>query len=83
MVFYSLWFYLEKTMMPKGLSPLYELPARVDLLDRQFLLPAIGVTAITAAVLALRRRWPAGLAVLGVLRDHPGAGDRIVTRGTS
>jgi protein O-mannosyl-transferase len=63
MVFYSLWFYLEKTMVPKGLSPLYELPARVDLLDRQFLLPAIGVTAITAAVLALRKRWPAGLAV--------------------
>ena len=63
MVFYSLWFYLEKTMVPKGLSPLYELPAKVDLLDRQFLFPAIGVTAIAAAVIALRKRWPAGLAV--------------------
>ena len=63
MVFYSLWFYLEKTVVPQGLSPLYELPAKVSLLDRQFLLPAIAVTAISAAVLTLRRRWPAGLAV--------------------
>src|SRR5262249_62344688 len=31
--------------------------------DRQFLLPAIAVTLITATVLALWRRWPAGLAV--------------------
>jgi protein O-mannosyl-transferase len=63
MVFYSLWFYLEKTLMPQGLSPLYELPVRVSLLDRQFLVPAMAVTAITAAVVALRKRWPAGLAV--------------------
>ena len=62
MVFYSLWFYLEKTVMPRGLSPLYELPVRVSLLDRQFLLPALAVTAITAIVVLLRRRWPAGLA---------------------
>ncbi len=62
MVFYSLWFYFEKTMLPMGLSPLYELPVRVTLLDRQFLLPALGVTAITATVVLLRRRWPAGLA---------------------
>jgi len=63
MVFYSLWFYLGKTVVPQGLSPLYELPAKVSLLDRQFLLPAIAVTAISVAVLTLRRRWPAGLAV--------------------
>jgi tetratricopeptide (TPR) repeat protein len=63
MVFYSLWFYLEKTVVPQGLSPLYELPPRVILLDRRFLVPAMAVTAITAAVVLLRRRWPAGLAV--------------------
>jgi len=62
MVFYSLWFYFEKTMMPMGLSPLYELPARVSLLERQFLFPAIAVTAITATVVLIRHRWPAGLA---------------------
>jgi Flp pilus assembly protein TadD len=63
MVFYSLWFYLEKTLMPWGLSPLYELPARVSLLDRQFLIPALAVTALTTTLVLLRRRWPAGLAV--------------------
>jgi len=63
MVFYSLWFYLGKTVVPQGLSPLYELPATVHLFDRQFLLSAIAVTVITVAVLALWRRWPAGLAV--------------------
>jgi Flp pilus assembly protein TadD len=63
MVFYSLWFYLEKTVMPRGLSPLYELPAQVSLLDPQFLFPALGVTAITTTVVLLRQRWPAGLAV--------------------
>jgi protein O-mannosyl-transferase len=62
MVFYSLWFYLEKTLVPQGLSPLYELPLRVSLLDRQFLLPALAVTALTATAVLLRRRWPAGLA---------------------
>ena len=49
MVFYSLWFYLEKTLLPQGLSPLYELPLRVSLLDRRFLFPPIAVTAITAS----------------------------------
>jgi len=63
MVFFSLWFYLEKTLMPWGLSPLYELPAKVSLLDRQFLIPALAVTALTTTLVVLRRRWPAGLAV--------------------
>ncbi len=63
MVFYSLWFYVQKTAVPQGLSPLYELPLKVSLLDRQFLLPAIAVTLVTGAVIALRKRWPAGLAV--------------------
>jgi Flp pilus assembly protein TadD len=62
MVAHSLWFYLEKTLLPWGLSPLYELPARVSLGDPKFLLPALGVTAITATVVLLRHRWPAGLA---------------------
>lgn len=60
---YSLWFYASKTAFPLGLSLLYELPARVDPLAPRFLLPALGVIAISLIVLALRRRWPAGLAV--------------------
>ncbi|MBI2217379.1 MAG: tetratricopeptide repeat protein [Candidatus Rokubacteria bacterium] len=63
LVFYSVWFYVAKTFLPLGLAPLYELPARVDPLAWTFLGPALGVVAITVTVLALRRRWPAGLAV--------------------
>jgi Flp pilus assembly protein TadD len=35
----------------------------VSLLDRQFLIPALAVTALTTTLVLLRRRWPAGLAV--------------------
>jgi Flp pilus assembly protein TadD len=59
---HSLWFYVWKSLFPLGLSPLYELPARVSLLDPPFLLSAILVGIITAALFLLRRRWPAGLA---------------------
>jgi protein O-mannosyl-transferase len=62
MAFYSLWFYASKTVVPEGLGPLYELPARVNPLDWPFLGPALGVTAMTAVLIVLRRRWPAGLA---------------------
>jgi protein O-mannosyl-transferase len=60
---YSLWFYVEKTVLPIGLSPLYELPAVVNPLEPRFLLPALGVIALSASLFALYRRWPAGLAV--------------------
>jgi len=63
MMFYSLWFYASKTLVPQGLSPLYELPAKVDLFHWRFFLPALAVSALTAALVALRRRWPAGLTV--------------------
>src|SRR2546428_3199923 len=64
MTCYSLWFYLSKTVLPTGLGPLYELPARVDPLDWRFLGPALAVAVITVALVALSRRWPAGLTVL-------------------
>lgn len=63
MAFYSLWFYAAKTVVPIGLSPLYELPARVHPLEPRFLGPTVGVLVVTAVVVWLRRRWPAGLAV--------------------
>jgi Tfp pilus assembly protein PilF len=61
MTFYSLWFYVEKTILPLQLSPLYELPAQVNPLAWRFVLPAAAVIVVTAALVALRRRWPAGL----------------------
>jgi Flp pilus assembly protein TadD len=59
---YSFWFYLWKFVWPAGLSPLYELPARVDPFEPRFLGPILAVLAITVALICLGRRWPAGLA---------------------
>jgi protein O-mannosyl-transferase len=60
---YSLWFYLEKTVLPTGLSPLHELPAVVNPLAPRFLLSGVAAVILTVLLLALRRRWPGGLAV--------------------
>ncbi len=62
-VTYSLWFYVEKTILPLWLSPIHELPTTLSLLDLRFTLGWIAVIALSVGVLALRRRWPAGLAV--------------------
>ena len=59
---YSFWFYPWKLVWPEGLSPLYELPARIRLLDAQFLWPTVAVLAVTAALLLARHRAPGALA---------------------
>jgi Tfp pilus assembly protein PilF len=59
---YSGWFYLEKTAVPIGLSPLHELPAQVEWLASRFLFSTLAVVGLTVLLFALRRRWPAGLA---------------------
>jgi tetratricopeptide (TPR) repeat protein len=63
MALYSLWFYLWKSLVPFGLSPLYELPAQVNPLEWRFLASAVAAGAITLGFFLFRRRWPAGLAV--------------------
>jgi protein O-mannosyl-transferase len=62
MTAYSFLFYPWKWIWPVELSPLYELPARVDPLSPRFLLPTLAWLVVTAALIAARRRWPAGLA---------------------
>ncbi|MEX2224723.1 MAG: tetratricopeptide repeat protein [Candidatus Rokuibacteriota bacterium] len=59
---YSFGFYPWKLIWPAGLSPLYELPAHVRLLDAQFLWPSVAVVAVTAVLLLGRRRLPGTLA---------------------
>jgi hypothetical protein len=58
MTVFSLAFYLSRTLVPLGLSPLYELPATVDPLAAPFLLSVVVVVALTAAAVGLRRRAP-------------------------
>jgi hypothetical protein len=62
MMLYSLLFYPWKFLWPVDLSPMYELPARVEPLVWRFLLPMVAVPVITAVLIVLRRRWPGGLA---------------------
>ncbi|MGH7276665.1 MAG: tetratricopeptide repeat protein [Candidatus Rokuibacteriota bacterium] len=57
--FYSLAFYLWKTLIPVRLSPLYELPARVEPVAWPYVASAIVVLALSAVAIAARRRWPA------------------------
>jgi hypothetical protein len=61
--FYGLAFYVWKTLVPILISPLYQLPSRLDPLDGPMLASAGGVVGLTGALIWLRRSWPAGLAV--------------------
>jgi Flp pilus assembly protein TadD len=55
---YSFWFYPWKLLWPEKLSPLYELPAHISLLDARFLWPTVGVVGITVLLLLGRHRIP-------------------------
>jgi len=59
---YSFWFYPWKLVWPEKLSPLYELPARIDLLDGRFAWPSLGVVVVTVLLVLGRRRVPGALA---------------------
>lgn len=59
---YGLWFYAWKTVLPFNLHALYALGDNLSLWRAEYVVP-LGVSiAVTAALVALRRRWPAGLA---------------------
>jgi tetratricopeptide (TPR) repeat protein len=59
---YGLCWYPWKTLAPAGLSPIYELPAELSLGEPRFALAAAGALALTALLVAARRRAPAALA---------------------
>ena len=59
---YSFWFYPWKLVWPENLSPLYELPARIHLLDARFLYPAIVVIVVTVVLVVGHRRVAGALA---------------------
>ena len=62
MVAYSFWFYPSTWVWPVRLSPMYQLPVRLDPLAPKFLLPAVGLVVVTTLLVLLRKRWPGGLA---------------------
>jgi tetratricopeptide (TPR) repeat protein len=59
---YSTWFYATTTLLPYGLSPVYELPVRLDPYAWPFLRAALVVVVVTALTLLARRRAPWALA---------------------
>jgi len=61
--FFGLVFYLWKTVVPLGLSPLYEIPTQLNPWEWHLLLSGILVVGISLSLFLLRHRWPAGLAV--------------------
>ena len=62
MTVYTFVFYPARWFWPVELVPLYELPQEVRLWAPRFLVPTLAFAAVTAVLVALRRRWPAGLA---------------------
>jgi tetratricopeptide (TPR) repeat protein len=62
---YDIVFYLWKTVAPARLSPMYELPQRIEALRWTFALSALVVLVVTGLALVLRRRLP-GLAAVWI-----------------
>src|SRR5262249_7000830 len=58
---FGLMFYLGKTLAPWPLSPLYPLRYPIGLLAPKYVVASLLAVLVTAAVVAARRRWPAGL----------------------
>jgi tetratricopeptide (TPR) repeat protein len=56
---YGLAFYLWKTLIPLGLSPIYELPVALDPFELRFLASAALVAALSAWVWVQRKKQPA------------------------
>jgi hypothetical protein len=51
-----------RVIWPASLSPLYEMPALISPLEPRFALALAGAVLVTAVLIALRARWPGGLA---------------------
>lgn len=56
-------FYLWKSALPLGLSPLYELPVSFNPWDWPFVLSGLAVVAVSICLYRFRRAWPAGPAI--------------------
>ncbi|PYN10364.1 MAG: hypothetical protein DME05_27680, partial [Candidatus Rokuibacteriota bacterium] len=79
---YGLAFYVWKTVVPLDLSPFYALRTPLVPLSAPYVVSGLAVAGVTAAAIALRRRWPAlsaawlvyvvtALPVSGVFQNGP------------
>ena len=59
--FGGLAFYLLKTLVPVGLSPIYSIPPDVDPFATRYVVSAVIVIAVTTGLFVARKRFPAGL----------------------
>lgn len=59
---YSFCIYPLRFIWPAALSPLYEMPSKLDLSEPRFGLAVPACLLLTLILVLLRRRWPAGLA---------------------
>ena len=64
--FYGLAFYLRKTLVPTGLSPIYSIPPDLDPLAAPYVASAVIVIGLTIALVVARKRFPAGLATWAI-----------------
>lgn len=80
--FHGLAFYPLKTLLPAGLMPIYELPETLSPFHSPYLFSMLAVLIVTAVLLLLARRFPAGIVawacfgvivspVLGVQQSGP------------
>ena len=60
-VIYTCVISLFRFVWPASLSPLYEMPARISLLEHRFGLALLAAVVLTGLLIILRRVWPAGL----------------------
>ncbi len=91
---YSLAFYLLKTFLPTGLSPLYAMPTHVDIGETRFIASYVFLFLCAVGVWMARRRWPALAAgtvaflliilpMLGIVQNGPQiAADRYTYHAT-
>lgn len=62
----ALHFYMQKTVWPIDLLPIYSIPPDIAIAAPRYLLSAAVVIGFTAAIVLLRKRWPAALAIWAV-----------------
>jgi len=64
--FGGLAFYLQKMLVPVGLSPIYSIPPDVDPFATRSVVSALIVIVLTAGLFVARKRFPAGLAAWAI-----------------